>query len=310
MKTINRRIQAIAFYLFTLAVAYIPRRSSHRTGRFIGEKLYRILARRRNIAIDNITQALPYMKSHPSWSGQFETAEEIALATFINLGISVVEVCQLYHGRGNYLIDKMTVHGLDNFRRAAEKNCGVLCVSGHCGNWELVSLSFKKHLGHSVWAIARKQDNPFLNDIIEKMRMGYGNRVIYTKSALKQMLGVIRDKGVIGMLTDQAAGEQNGVLINFLGRKAWALKAPAVIAHKTGVPVIPVFGYRGNGTQHTITFHPEYTLNGDKSESCIEKDVKALSKYLEDYICTHPSEWYWIHRRWKMPKHTNPETTT
>ena len=298
MKQINWAIQASAFYLFTMFVAILPRSQSARIGKKIGIFLFNILHKRRSIAIDNISRALPFMKNHPSWSGEFETAEEIALATFMNLGISIVEVCRLYHNKGDDLIDSMEVNGLENFNRAKEKGNGVLCVSGHSGNWELISLSFKKYLNENVWAIAKTQKNPFLNAIIEKMRMGYGNKVIYSKAALRPMLSAIKNKGVIGMLTDQAVFEDNGALINFLGRKAWANKAPVVIAHKTGVPIIPVFGFRGKD-RHVLTFYPEYTVGNDRSEEGVTRDIQALSNYLEDYICAHPADWYWVHRRWK-----------
>lgn len=298
MKKIIWLFQAAFFYLFTLFVATLPRSQSLRIGRNIGAILYNVLHSRRAIAIDNIRQALPYMKRHPAWTGAFETAEEIARATFMNLGISIVEVCRLYHGKGADLIDSMTVNGLEEFRHAKEKDRGVLCISGHSGNWELISLSFKHYLNENCWAIARKQNNPYLNTIVEKMRMGYGNKVIYTKAAAKPVLGVIKNKGVIGMLVDQAVFEDNGALIEFLGRTAWANKAPVIFAHKTGVPIVPVFGYRDND-RHILTFHPEYTLCGDRTEAGIHQDIQALSRYLEDFICAHPAEWYWVHRRWK-----------
>lgn len=291
-------IQAALFYLFTLFVAALPRSQSDRIGKNIGAFLHNILHARRSIAIDNISQALPFMKRHPSWTGAFETAEEITLATFMNLGISIVEVCRLYHGKGNDLIDSMAIIGLENFHHAKEKDNGVLCVGGHCGNWELMSLSFKRHLGENCWAIARKQNNPYLNSIIEKMRMGYGNKVIYNKSALRPILSVIKNKGVIGMLTDQAVFEDNGALIEFLGRKAWANKAPAIIANRTGVPLVPVFIHRA-GDRHVLTIHPEYILCGDRSEDGVGRDIQALSRYLEDFVCAHPADWYWVHRRWK-----------
>jgi KDO2-lipid IV(A) lauroyltransferase len=196
-----------------------------------------------------------------------------------------------------------------NYQRAKEKNIGVLCVGGHCGNWEQLSLSAKKHLNENIWAIARKQNNPYLNTVIEKMRMGYGNKIIYTKTALKAMLGVIKNNGVIVMLADQAAGEQNGVLIDFLGRKAWALKAPVVIAHKTGVPVVPFFGYR-EGDRHALLFLPEFTPCGDRTEAGIVQDVQTLSRHLEDFICAHPADWYWVHRRWKRAGQSSPDSST
>jgi len=291
-------VQAALFYLFTAVVAAFPRSLSARIGRNIGAFLFNVLHSRREIAIDNIRHALPFMTRHPAWTGQYETAEEIASATFKNLGISIVEVCRLYHGKGNDLIESMVVNGLDNFRNARDKGRGVLCVSGHCGNWELISLSFKRHLDENCWAIARKQNNPYLNAIIEKMRMGYGNKVIYNKAALRPILSVIKSKGVIGMLSDQAVFEDNGALIEFLGRKAWANKAPAVIAHKTGVPIISVFGYR-DGDRHILSFYPEYELCGDRSEAGVGQDIQALARCLEEFVCAHPADWYWVHRRWK-----------
>jgi len=276
----------------------LPSFMTPRIGRTIGRFLFNILHSRRSIAIDNIRRSLPFMKRHPAWSGEFETAEEIALATFVNLGISIVEVCRLYHSKGEDLISSMEVHGLENFQHAKEQGNGVLCVSGHCGNWELISLSFKRHLNENVWAIAKMQKNPYLNTIIEKMRMGYGNKVIYSKAALRPILSVIKDKGVIGMLTDQAVFEENGALIEFLGRKAWANKAPVVIARKTGAPIIPVFGYREHN-RHILTFYPEYRLCGERTEEGTQQDIQALSRCLEEYVCAHPADWYWVHRRWK-----------
>lgn len=291
-------VQAALFYLFTMLLASLPRSQSVRIGSNIGIFLFNILHSRRSIAIDNVRQALPFMKKHPSWNATFETAEEIALATFKNLGISIVEVSRLYHGKGRDLIDSMEVIGLENFQKAREKDRGILCISGHCGNWELISLSFMNYLGVNVSAIARKQKNPYLNSIIEKMRMGYGNKVIYTKTAAKQVLTVLKSRGVIGMLIDQAVFEDSGVLISFLGRKAWTNKAPAVFGLKTGASIIPVFGHREQD-RHVLVFYPEFTPCGDRSEKGIAQDIQALANYLEDYICAYPDNWYWVHRRWK-----------
>jgi KDO2-lipid IV(A) lauroyltransferase len=291
-------IQAAAFYLFTLALSYIPARLVNPAGRLIGMILFRILSGRRRIALDNIRQALPYMKLHPSWTGTFETAEVIASGTFRNLGISIVEVCRLYHGKGDALIDSIEVTGRENLAAAREKHTGLIFIGGHCGNWELMSLSFKKLFNENVWAIVRHQNNPYLNTVVEKMREGYGNKVIYNKAALRPILAVLKNDGVIGMLADQAVLEDHGTLIEFLGRKAWASKAPAIIANKTGVPLVPVFIHR-DVSRSVITIHPEYRLCGDRSEAGVQRDIQALARYLEEFVCAHPTDWYWVHRRWK-----------
>jgi KDO2-lipid IV(A) lauroyltransferase len=281
-----------------MAVALIPERSVNAVGRLTGRILYRLLSNRRRIAIDNIRQALPFMKGHPHWTGRFETAEDIAMATFMNLGISIVEVCRLYHGKGDMLIDSIEVKGRENLEPSRGKHKGLIFVGGHCGNWELMSLSFKKLFNENVWAIVRHQNNPHLNAVVEKMRMSYGNKVIYNRAALRQILGVIKGDGVIGMLADQAVSSENGVLVEILGRQAWANKAPVIIANKTGVPLVPVFMHREKD-RNILTIHPEYELCGEISDSGILRDIQALSRYLEDFICAHPADWYWVHRRWK-----------
>lgn len=291
-------IQAAIFYLFTRFIAALPRSKSTRIGINSGKFLFNVLHSRRTIALDNIRLALPFMKKHASWTGSFESAEEIALATFKNLGISIVEICRLYHGKGDTLVDSIEVRGRENLLKAREKHKGIIFVGGHCGNWELMSLSFKRLFNENVWAIVRQQNNPYLNTIVDKMRMSYGNKVIYSKAALKPILSVIKNDGAIGMLADQAVFEDNGVLIEFLGRTAWANKAPAIIAHRTGVPLVPVFIHR-NGDGHALTILPEYPLCGDKSDVGIQQDIQALSRYLEEFICAHPADWYWVHRRWK-----------
>ncbi len=298
MKDIIWRLQAALFSLFTLCVASLPYSQSLRIGRNTGRFLYNVLHSRREIAIDSINQSLPFMQKHPAWTGEFNSAEEIARATFMNLGVSIVEVCRLYHGKGDMLIDSIDVSGQEHFRQARLKEKGLILVSGHCGNWELVSLSFQRLFGENVSAVARHQNNPYLHAVVEKMRMSYGNKIIYNKSALRPILGVIKQNGVIGMLTDQAVFENNGALVEFLGRTAWANRAPAIIAHKTGVPLVPLFSHR-SGSRHTITIHPEYVLCGDRSEAGINRDIQALTRYLEDFVCAHPADWYWLHRRWK-----------
>ena len=279
-------------------MAAIPEKRIRSVGRRVGLIMQWLLPKRRRIAIDNIRQALPYMKRHPAWSHPWETPEEIARETFIHLGISLVETCRLYHGKGNSIIDGIEVRGREYYDLAHAKNMGLVFFTGHCGNWELVALAFNRLFDGSMSVLARRQNNPYLNSMVEKMRMHYKNSVIYKKGSLKQIIGVLKKKGVIGILADQAVVVDEGILIDVLGRKAWASKAPVVIAQKTGVPLIPAFIHR-ESDHHVITILPEFELSGDMSKTGIQRDVQALSRHLEDFICAHPRDWYWVHRRWK-----------
>lgn len=290
--------QIALFYLFTRAMATIPCNFVNRTGRIVGLAMSRLLAKRRKIAVDNIRQALPFMKRHSAWSGTSDSPEELGRQSFIHLGISLMEVCRLYHGKGDTIIDSIEVRGRENFELARAKQRGVIFGGGHCGNWELMALSFKAHLGCIVSVIARRQNNPYLNSMVEKMRMHYGNSVIYKLGALKSMITTLKKGGVIGLLSDQAVSADEGVLIEVLGRTAWASKMPIIMAQKTGAALVPTFIHR-EGDHQVLTLYPEFALSPDTSEEGVRANVQALSRYLEDFICAHPADWYWVHRRWK-----------
>ena len=298
MKQILWSIQAGAFYIFTWCAAIIPNRHIPRIGRWIGFLMSRFIPKRRKIAIDNIRQAMPYMKKSPFWNCTLESAEEIADETFAHLGMSLMETCKLYHGRGKEILDNIEIRGREHYEKARAKNKGLVFITGHCGNWELIALAFKHYFDDNMSVIARRQNNPYLNSMVAKMRMRYDNQIIYKQGAMKPIISVLRKKGVIGILTDQTVFEDEGVLINVLGRKAWATKAAVVIGQKTGVPLVPAYIHR-EGDRHVITISAEHELINEQSETALHQNVQSLSNYLEDFVCAHPTDWYWVHRRWK-----------
>lgn len=290
-------IQAAVFYSLTLAAALLPATTSDRSGAIIGRLLSRFIPRRRAIVIDNMCQALPYMKAHPLWAPPRGDVQQLARETFENLGRSLMEICRLYHGQGEEVIADIEIRGRENYQAARDKGKGMICLSGHCGNWELMALAFSRLFGDGV-VVATRQKNPFFNRMVERMRMRYNSRIIYKKGALRGILTELKKGGMVGILADQAVFPEDGVLIEVMGRKAWASKSPVLIAQKSGAALVPVFIHR-EGTRHVITFHPEHRLSGDMSDEGIKNETQALSRYVEDFVVAHPTQWYWVHRRWK-----------
>ena len=298
MKRLLWPAQAALFYLFSLAAAAVPVAAMQPAGKVVGGLIALLLPKRRRIAIDNMRQALPFMKRRPDWTCPLETPEEIAREMFRHLGISLLETCRLYHGRGEAILNSVEFRGYENYERARQRDKGVIFVTGHCGNWELLALAYSHACSETVTVVARRQNNPYLNTMVESMRLRYNNRIIYKQGALKGMLGVLKGNGLIGILADQAVFPEDGALIDVLGRKAWASKAPVIIGRKTGAALVPAFIHR-EGTTNVITLHPEYELGSDTSEQGIQRDVQALSRYVENFTVAHPADWYWVHRRWK-----------
>lgn len=298
MKKLVWMAQVTIFYCFTWFVALMPQQLADQMGRGLGLLMRKVLAKRRKIAEENIAQSLAYMRAQPEWNCTIPDAEGIAREVFKNIGRALVEVCRLYHGHGEALINRIEFRGKEHYDAARAKGKGLIFLTAHCGNWELMALAYAQLLDSTMSVVARRQNNPYLNTMVEKMRMRYNNRVIYKDNALKNMLSVIRKQGTVGLLVDQAVFPEEGCLISFLGRPAWASRAPVLLARKTGVPVQPAFIHL-EGDHYVIDLFPEIAFSGDNSDAGWAADVQAYSRAIEQYIIKHPTSWYWVHRRWK-----------
>ncbi len=275
--------------LIALPLALLPYAISLRIGGFLGVSLFYLWNRRRKIAIDNIDK---------SGIAAQNASHSLAQESFANLGRSLAEIFKVYFGLGRSIIDNIEIQGIENFEKAAGKKRGVILITGHCGNWELMAITLAVRVA-PVSVVVRGQNNPLFDKFIKSVRLSHGNQVIYKQGALKKILTELKKSGNVGILIDQAVVKDEGYITDFLGRKAWSTKMPALIARKTGTPIVPIFIHR-EGSRHTITFHSEMTLSGEPDrESALTEDTQKLTTIIENHIRQHPSEWLWMHKRWK-----------
>lgn len=276
-----------------LILGILPRRVSTRLGELSGAAFSRIFKDKRRIALKNIEIAVK------GGLDITETPEEVVRRHFMNLGRSIAEVSMLMTGRDAILKD-IVFEGIENYEEAMAKGRGVILITGHCGNWELTSFA-KAWRSLPSAAVARPLNNPYLNRFIEHLRTRHGNRVINKKGALKEMLAVLKNSGSIGLLIDQSVVDSEAVVVDFFGEKVNAMKTPALLAMKTGAAVMPIFiNYLGNG-RHRIKCYREIPLRitGSKEDDVIF-NTQIFTEIIEAYIKENPSEWLWIHRRFKL----------
>jgi KDO2-lipid IV(A) lauroyltransferase len=293
MKRVLWLFQFLLILMATLPVAVLPFKTALQLGECLGSMLFFFWGSRRKIAIENLRAALARDALVVS-----STPEEVIRENFRNLGRSFVEVVKIYYGLGDHIIRGVEFRGTEHFFKAREKGCGVLVITGHCGNWELNALAVAKRLVN-LKIVARPIDNPYLNWLVERTRRKYGNSVIYKKGALKKILSALKNNEVVAILMDQSVLETEGVAAEFLGKKDYTMKTPAVIAMKTGAAVLPAFIKRTNGG-HVIEVGEQIELyTSENAEDAAFHNSVSFSQKIEEYVRRNPAEWLWIHRRWK-----------
>lgn len=277
----------LMFLIVSFPFSLIPYSLIRKTGGALGLLVHLLWKKRRLIALDNLRRAV---EKNPLPEGL--SVEAVIKENFRNLGRSFIEVLKIYYGTGGKILKSVSIEGVENFEAARKKGKGIMYIAGHCGNWELMAIAVSLKLD-TVGVVARPLDNPYLNSLLETVRRKYGNTVISKKGALRTILRTLKRGGSVGILMDQAVVPEEGIIIDFLGRPAWTLKVPAIIARASSASVLPAF-IRRTQNGHVITINPALELTGDETEN-----TKRLSRPIEDYIRENPSEWLWIHRRWK-----------
>jgi KDO2-lipid IV(A) lauroyltransferase len=293
MKKIQWFIEAAIIVALAFPFAVLPRTIALKAGDLLGVLAFYLWRSRRKIAIENIEKAVKA-------GGLKIDAPPAAIArkSFMNLGRSLVDIIKVYFGLGREIIDSIEVTGFENYLNAKAKGKGILFITGHCGNWEMTALGFGARV-EPLAVIARVQNNLYLHRLVERARARYGNRIIYKQGALMAIVSELRQNKGIGILMDQAVLPEEGFIIDFLGRPAWTMKGPALIARKMGAAVLPAFIHR-EGSKYIGIFYPPVVLSQEKdTEKALIEDTKTFSSYIENFIREHPAEWLWIHRRWK-----------
>ncbi|MDA8077899.1 MAG: lysophospholipid acyltransferase family protein [Nitrospiraceae bacterium] len=301
MSRLFRFLQFCIVVLITLPIAALPLRLAVKAGDFLGSLLFLVWSGRRKIAVDNLSAAVSRgalaLDAPP---------EQIVKQMFRNLGRSFVEVVKIYYGLGDRIVRSVRFSGVEHFQKAREKGKGILFITGHCGNWELNALAVGLLLS-PVSVVARPVDNPYFNRLVERARRRNGNSVIYKKGALRKILGALHHDEVVGILMDQSVVPAEGIAADFLGRKDFIMKTPALLALKTGAAVIPAF-IRRTDDGHVIEIGAEVEPDrSEDAEQSVRNSTVAFSRPIEDYIRRNPSEWLWIHRRWKRSEEANAD---
>jgi len=183
---------------------------------------------------------------------------------------------------------------------ALARGKGCFFLTGHFGNWELMSAATTLRFQTSGIAVARPADFAPVEELLMRLRTRFGTEIIPKKKAMKKLLMGVRKNKAMGILLDQNVDWYEGVFVPFLGQPACTNKGLALIAMKTGAPVIPVFSARQPDGRYRVVFEKEVDLIRSGSKlSDTEENTALFNRIINKYIYWYPEQWFWFHKRWK-----------
>ncbi|MCM8782663.1 MAG: lysophospholipid acyltransferase family protein, partial [Candidatus Omnitrophica bacterium] len=281
----------IAAKFLSFIFCLLPLRFSLFLGRGIGVLAFFINKKRRVVAYTNLKAAFCKEKGPAELRG-------LVKKVYQNLGQVLIEVLRFPVINSRYIQKFISIKGLKRLKEIMAQNKGIIILTGHFGNWELSSL-IGGFLGFPISVLAREQKHTQLNELLNSYRQMAGCKVIKKGLSTRQLIKALQSGEIVGILADQDAGKL-GIFVNFFGRPTSTHSGAFIFARKTGALILPTFIVREKGPYHRIDLlEPIKLKNNQDSDVDIYSAIQEFSNVLESYVRRYPSQWLWVHKRWK-----------
>ena len=114
------------------------------------------------------------------------------------------------------------------------------------------------------------------------------------------MVSLLKNGETVNLLIDQNVFWNEGVFVDFFGRKASMTSGLALLALHTGSAVLPTFTSRLPNGKYSLEIGPKVDIiNTDKRDADVLANTQKFAAIIEEQIKKHPEQWLWLHRRWK-----------
>lgn len=189
------------------------------------------------------------------------------------------------------------IAGKEHIIEAYEKGDGVLLMTAHFGEWELLPYVLST-LSIPCSAVTRKIDEPTLEREIQKRRESQGVEVFSRGNAAASMLRALRAGKVVVVLADQNSSES---FLPFFGHPTGTVLGPAVISLRTGSPMVPAFCAKDEHGKHNVWFEPPLRPCEDRGKEA-EGLMVAYNRTVESAVRRYPDQYLWFHDRWRSAR--------
>ena len=263
----------------------LPERPARSLGRLAGSLAY-LFGARRSVALRNLSFAFPDRRE--------KERRAIAKANYRHLGEGIVEFLRAAKLSDEEVLRRVRVDGWETYENLKAEGRGVIVATAHLGNFELL-IDYCLRRGVKLSAITRRLPGSLAAFWLSR-RQATGLRELPTRGSTGELLRELRAGGTLAIIIDQNMRPKRAVFAPFFGKLAATTPAPAVLARRTGAPVIlAVMVREPDGIHRLIVQGPIRTAKAETNAAFMAR----LNGLLEKQIRAHPEQWYWVHRRWK-----------
>jgi len=226
--------------------------------------------------------------------------KEIGIEAFVNLLDTVFGIVKRDGLSKERVLQNITFEGSEIIERYQKEGKNFILVTGHYGNWELLSQSIAIKFNLTLVGVGRKIDSDMMDEVLKKNREQFNVEMIYKKGAMKDGIRAINQGKVLGILTDQALRKNQSIDVTFFNKKATHTPLASILSRKFGLDLIPAYISTDNYKAYKVSIYPPIkSLKTENQEEDLAILTQLQSDAMEKVIRQNPKQWFWMHRRWK-----------
>ena len=222
------------------------------------------------------------------------------ISAFMNLLDTTLGIIERDGMSKDEVIKNVSFEGEEIVKKYQDAGKKIIFVTGHQGNWELLSQSIAIKFDLTLVGVGRKLDSELMDKILKENRERFNVEMVYKKGAMKGCIKALGQQKAVGILVDQGTKANQSIEVNFFNHPATHTPLASILSRKFEIDLIPAFistdDYKN---YHVKIYEPIQTIKTDNQEEDLQQLTQAQANAMQTAIEAHPKEWFWMHKRWK-----------
>lgn len=267
-----------------------------RLGRTLGSLAWPLVRRRRRIALRNLQLCFPELSPTEH--------RRLGREHFIELAQSIIDRGVLWYGSSQQVRKLVQLEGFHHLEEALQRGPVILLAPHFIG---LDAGATRLSLEGPAASMYQVQSNEGFDALFRKGRTRFNDiKLVSRREGMRSLLRYLRDGLPIYYLPDMDFGRRGAVFVPFFGVPAATVVAPAQLARNWQAHVLPVLTLRDPITgQYTTEVRPP--LPSFPGDDDLETATARLNREIETWVRAAPSQYHWVHKRFKTQPHGAPD---
>lgn len=266
-------------------MGYLPLFVVRALGTALGLLLYVLVASRRRVVKTN------FRLCFPQWSEAEVRAQ--TLRVFIHFTQSWLDRGWLWYGPARYTRKRLKITGAVE---ELDGNAPTVIFLPHFVGLDAVGMALTQQTARRYTTIYTNQANVISDAWILQGRKRFGSMRLFGRvDGVKPIVEALRKGEPLILLPDMSFGTEDSLFVPFYGVPTATVPSLSRFSKLGRAKVVPILS-RMTSYGYEIQILPAWT---DFPSGDLVADTALMNARLQNYIDTMPSQYYWVHKRFK-----------